>query len=345
MLSGGGALVDSLSRFHCLNADAVLIYVIGMLRLLFLVVVAATCGRAADERHKVVWQTVRHEGLVATYLRPKGDRVIPPVLVVGGSEGGLKSAESLAYRFAERGYASLAVAYFGAAGLPKALANIPLEYFDGAVGWLRRQPLIDGSNLAIAGYSRGGELALLLASRNPVFNRVIAFVPSHVVWGPVGPFNDRSISAWTGEGHPLPYVTHVREPDYSAKPYRGTPDFVAALRQRALVDAAAIPVERIQGAVLLLSGEDDQIWPSTLMSKLAIKRLANASHPFRYEHISFRGAGHLIGPGSDPGLMEAKHPTGMIIAFGGSKEANRAAQKQAWSKVMEFLAADIRPAK
>lgn len=293
----------------------------------------------------MIWQTVRHEGLVATYLRPKGDRVIPAVLVVGGSEGGLKSAESLAYRFAERGYASLAVAYFGAEGLPQSLVNIPLEYFDRAVEWLGRQPLVDSANLAIVGSSRGGELALLVASRNPAINRVIAFVPSHVVWGPVGPFKDPSISAWTVGGKPLPYVTHVREPNYAAKPYRGTPDFLADLQQTSLVEAAAIPVEKIQGAVLLLSGEDDQIWPSTQMSQLAIQRLTRASHPFRYEHISFPGAGHLIAPGSDPSLTEAKHPTGVIIAFGGSKAANRAAQEQGWSKVVAFLAADIRAAK
>lgn len=301
-----------------------------------------TCYGAAEELHKVVWQRVRDDGLVATYLRPKGDRVLPIVLVVGGSDGGLKPAESLAYRFAERGYASLAVAYFGEESLPKALANIPLEYFDRAVAWVQRQPLIDRGNLAVAGVSRGGELALLLGSHNPAFNRVIAIVPSHVVWGPVGRYKDATVSAWTRDGRPLPFVTHVREPDYSAKPYRGTPDFTADLRQTEMVERASIPVERIRGAVLLLSGEDDQVWPSTLMSRLAIERLAAANHPYRFEHVSFPGAGHLIGPGSDPAVVEARHPTGVVLAFGGSKSANRAAQERAWAKMLEFLKTDIR---
>lgn len=312
------------------------------IRSVILLALATGCG-AAEELHKVVWQSVRDDGLVATYLRPKGEGILPAVMVVGGSEGGIKSAESMAYRFAERGYASLAVAYFGVEPLPKALANVPLEYFDRALGWLQRQPRIDPANLAVAGTSRGGELALLIAAHNPALNRVIAIAPSHVVWGPVGPFKDPKISAWTRDGHPLPFVAHVREPDYSAKPYRGTPDFLADLQQTALAEAAAIPVEKIRGAVLLLSGEDDQIWPSTLMSRLAMKRLAAANHPYRFEHVSFPGAGHLIGPGSDPSLTEGRHPTGVVIAFGGSKTANRAAQLEGWAKAMEFLKADIRP--
>lgn len=303
----------------------------------------ATTGMVAEELSKVIWQRVRDDGLVATYLRPKGDRVLPAVMVLGGSEGGIKSTESLAYRFAERGYASLAVAYFGMESLPPALANIPLEYFDRAAAWLQRQPLVDARNLSVIGASRGGELALLLASHNSRFVRVIAVVPSHVVWGPVGPFKNSTVSAWTSGGRPLPFVTHAREPDYSVKPYRGTPDFLADLRQASVVEAAAIPVEKIRGEVLFLSGDDDQVWPSALMSQLAVKRLAEANHPYRFEHVSFPGAGHLILPGSDPGQIEAQHPTGVVIAFGGTKAANQAAQRESWAKILEFLNADPPP--
>lgn len=304
----------------------------------------AVVVRADEPTYKVVWTPVREGGLVATYLRAKGEAVLPAIIVVGGSEGGLRGAESLAYRFAERGWGALAVAYFGKDNLPPQLANIPLEYFDPAVNWLKRQPLLRSDELALVGTSRGGELALLLAAHNPAFTRVIAIVPSHVVWGPVGAFSDKSISAWTLGGNPLPYVPHVREPDYSAKPYCGTPDFIADLRQTTLAETAAIPVEKIQGAILLLSGADDQVWPSVLMSRLAMKRLTAAKHPYRFEHVSFPDAGHLITPGSDPGLIEAKHPTGIVMAFGGNKRANRAAQEQGWTKIMEFLRADIHPA-
>lgn len=289
----------------------------------------------ARDIHKVVWQSVREDRVVANYLRPKGDAVRPAIIVLGGSQGGFP--DQLAYKFAERGWATLSVAYFGAKGLPPALANIPVESLDGAVSWLQRQPRIDMSELAIVGVSRGSEFALFFASQRAVIKRVVAYVPSHVVWGPVGAFEDKSISAWTLAGQPLPYVPHAREPDYSAKPYRGTPDFLHDLRQTAAAQTAAIPVEKISGPILLLSGEDDQLWPSTFMARQIVKRLAAARFPFRYEHVSFPNAGHLITPDSNPSLLEAKHPTGVAIAFGGTKHGNREAQKKAWAKVMEFL--------
>jgi dienelactone hydrolase len=288
---------------------------------------------------KVTWEQVRADGLVATYLRPKGDIMRPALIILGGSEGG--KPESLAYKFAERGWAPLAVAYFGVNGLPDNLANIPIEYGSKAVAWLGKQPLTDVSGLGVVGISRGTELALLLATHNPAIKRVVAYSPSHVVWGPVGASHDPLVSAWTLGGRPWPHVPPVRPPDYSAQPYYGTPDFLADLHQTALVEAAAIPVEKIHGAVLLLSGEDDQIWPATLMARLLVKRLEAAHHPYRFRHVSFPGAGHLLTPNADPGLVEGRHPTGVQIAFGGSKRANREAQEKAWHEVMEFLQSDI----
>lgn len=291
----------------------------------------------AEELQKVVWQKVRNDGLVATLLQPKGSAQCPAIIVVGGSEGGVQSAESLAYRFAERGWAALAVAYFGTEGLPDTLANIPLEYFDRAATWLMKQPRVNSGGLALIGVSRGAELALLFAAHNPAISRVVAYCPSHVVWGPVGNISDTSVSAWTCGDAPLPYLPHARQPDYSAKPYCGTPDFVFDLRQTEAAKAAAIPVEKIQGRILLLSGDDDQVWPSRLMSRLIVRRLQAAHFPHSFEHISFPGAGHLISPGSDPGLIEATHPSGVVMAFGGTKSANREAQDKAWAKVVEFL--------
>jgi hypothetical protein len=49
------------------------------------------------------------------------------VILLGGSDGGVM--EGSAAVLASRGYAALALAYFGAPPLPPELIEVPLEYF------------------------------------------------------------------------------------------------------------------------------------------------------------------------------------------------------------------------
>jgi dienelactone hydrolase len=264
-------------------------------------------------------------------------------MVVGGSDGGIRGAEWLAFQFAERGFATLAVAYFGMEGLPEKLADIPLEYFDRAISWLGRQSLVETGGIALLGVSRGAELVLLVAAHNPAVDRVVAYAPSHVVWGPVSLEEAPTVSSWTRDGRSLAFVPSAGKPDLSISPYRATPGFLAALQQTDFIEAASIPVERIRGAVLLLSGEDDQLWPSTFMANAIVTRLQKHQHRYVFEHHSFPNAGHAIGPGFDPAVTEFKHPSGILLALGGTPEANREAQDQALKRVLAFLREDHGP--
>jgi dienelactone hydrolase len=291
---------------------------------------------------KVVRTSVRQDGLVATLLQGSGDRSRLGLIVVGGSEGGIRGAEWFAWHFAKEGWAALALAYFGHEGLPETLADIPLEYFDRAVAWLSAQPLIESRGISIVGTSRGAEIALLVAAYNPLVNRVICYAPTHVVWGPVALNADALVSSWTRMDRRLAFMPSDSGAEPPKSPYRGTPNFLLSLQRPEAVKAAAIPVERIQGAVLLLSGEDDQLWPSTLMADAIVSRLRAYNHPYRFEHVSFPGAGHAFVPGIDAGLTEIKHPLGITLVLGGSREANSEAQKKAWTKVLAFLRSDIR---
>ena len=77
-----------------------------------------------------------------------------PVLLIGGSEGGLSMTGEAAL-LASHGYPALDVAYFGAYGLPRSLERIPLEYFVRVARWLDRRPGVDGHRLVVYGVSRG----------------------------------------------------------------------------------------------------------------------------------------------------------------------------------------------
>ena len=65
---------------------------------------------------------------------------------------------------------------------------------------------------------------------------------------------------------------------------RGTPAFLRALADLPATARAAIPVGNIKGPILLVSGADDQMWPSAAMGEAVRSRLGAANHPFEARH-------------------------------------------------------------
>ena len=74
----------------------------------------------------VTSRTVEADGLVGTLFTPASPGPHPAVIVLSGEGGGVWL--SLAALLASRGYAALALGYFGMPGLPRNLVNIPLEW-------------------------------------------------------------------------------------------------------------------------------------------------------------------------------------------------------------------------
>src|SRR5262245_24865921 len=135
------------------------------------------------ERHlvasNVIKTTVSEDGLLGVLYRPVGEGPYPSVVLLGGSGG--NTPESVAALLASHGYAALALVYFGQGDLPKHLTSIPLEYFQRALRWLRSQEGIRNQGLAVMGWSRGGELALLLGATFPEVTAVVSYVGSGVI--------------------------------------------------------------------------------------------------------------------------------------------------------------------
>jgi dienelactone hydrolase len=117
--------------------------------------------------------------------------------------------------------------------------------------------------------------------------------------------------------------------------------FLRGLKDRAAVEAAAIAVEKIRGPVLLLSGEDDGLWPSPVLAELAVARLA--AHGRRATHRCYPGAGHMFGPVGLPATVNTVvHPLrGRPLALGGTPAGNAAAAADSWPRVVQFLRAAL----
>jgi dienelactone hydrolase len=285
-------------------------------------------------------ETVHDDGLVGRFFRPAGTGPFPAVLTLGGSGGGLGGAWQQAALLATRGYAALALAYFNYEHLPPYLHAIPLEYFATALHWLQRRPEVRADRLAVRGYSRGGELALLLGATFPALTAVVGYVPSGVVHGSIGVVGEPS---WTFQGEPVPYLF---PPDAAARheqvtaqePVALTPWYLGNLEHREAVAQAAIPVERINGPVLLLSGEDDQMWPSPVLAGIAAERLAQHGHPYPVRHCRYAGAGHAIILPNLTMPTGGQHPVrGVRVTFGGTAAANARAATEAWGETLQCL--------
>lgn len=243
----------------------------------------------------------------------------PGVLVVGGSEGGVPRQK--AAWLASHGYAALALAYFHYENLPANLEAIPLEYFGSALAWMMKQPEIAADQIAVMGTSRGGELALQLASLYAPVKAVVAYVPANVRYAACCGNNTRPY-AWTLQGQPLAYVA-----------FRTRSNPQAAM-------TAAIAIEHTQGAVLLISGEDDGIWSSSEMTKTIVDRLKSSHFAHPVEHLNYPHAGHRVGrPEIVPAWHTAtKHPiSGSEENLGGSAKGDALSSLDAISKVLEFL--------
>jgi dienelactone hydrolase len=239
---------------------------------------------------------------------------------------------------ASHGYVVLALAYFNAEGLPPLLQNIPLEYFETAVEWLKSQPYADPTRIGVLGTSRGGELALLLGATFPsAFRVVVANVPSNVVWP--GLSSDEEVPSWTLKGQALFAVPGKFGPADLALSSRDR--FLKRMTDADALERAAIPVERIGGPILLLSGKDDQLWPSDIFASRVVDRL-NArgfSHPI--EHYSYEDAGHGI---TRPYVVTSDvrqtriHPISKRpITPGGTPEGQARANVDSWEKLLAFL--------
>lgn len=226
-------------------------------------------ARAAQQPCLVTRVPILERGMVGTLFLPNHPTDRPAVVCLTGAMGGL--AEAPAQALAADGFPALALATHGVAGRPERLRLLPLDYVEDAVEWVRARS--GNGRVALRGWSRGGELALLLASLTPSVGAVLAYAPRCYVGlehGKPNNFTDpTAAAAWTWRGQPV--VVASLPPTMWADPTRWS-----------FEETRGIPVENIRGPIMLVSGDADTGLAGTtarfgcesVMRRLALHRFA-----------------------------------------------------------------------
>lgn len=234
----------------------------------------------------------RHGGLDVQLYAPDG--APRPLLVgLGGSEGGNAWTRGMwkaqRGRFLDQGYAMLAVGYFGTPNSPEQLDRISLNAIHDAILEAAKDPRVDGRCIALIGGSRGGELALLLASEYRDINAVVAIVPGSAVFPALNLAMTTPGFSLHDKSLPFVPVPWSATPNLLVQDLRGAFDKMVA--NTAAMDAAAIPVERINGPIYFVSASQDEFWPSREMSDAMMERLKQHGFQHPAEHLVVEG-GH-----------------------------------------------------
>jgi len=323
-----------------------------------------TAAPATEQRHRVTatqWllaedsqrTEVHGRGLVGTLFRPVGDGPFPTVIVLNGSGGGLN--ETRAAQYASRGLQALALGYFRAPGLPDFISRTPLEYFERALDYVAAELDPRSGKPVVSGQSRGGELALLLATRFPErIAAAAAFVPGAFVFGAQGaadPAEGWNGPTWTWRGDPLPHFwdnnAGVTWQPWSTgvAPSRHADVYIDGLHDRGLAAQSRIPIERFRGPVACFSGMDDRAWPSSLASRMVMDTLERHQHVAQRLHIDYEHAGHGIGMPFLPSTnIQVLHPvSGVAYSNGGTPVGNARASEHSFEAVCAFIERSTAP--
>lgn len=284
---------------------------------------------------------VSNNGFKAAFFANKNAQNRPTIILIGGGQWG----DYWGQEFAKSNYAGLSLPYYREEGLPQLMEEIPLEYFEKAILWLKEQPEVNPNKIIVMGASRNAELALLIASYFPMhIHGVIAYSPSSVSWSnTVLPFNSDSVKpSWTFENQPVPYIAMDKITGTPTSTIETLTYWKNGLLDSVAVSNASIKVENIKGPILLFSGVEDEVWPSAMMSDMIENRIKMNNFHFDFENIKYENAGHLISsnPNNPSSMRQGKmeiNGKSYDFNFGGTESGDMEAQKDAAKRVFKFL--------
>jgi esterase/lipase len=270
------------------------------------------------------------------------------VLMLGGSSGDVKALALLAAPLASIGLNVLTVPFFDSEGLPEKLEKVPLEYFEKIFKWIENNEITSSKDIFLHGTSKGGELALLLASRYKQIKKVVAVEPhAYCFQGLNGVMSGNDVSSWSYRGESIPYIkvdNNIFFEDQKKSVEDGIPFGFASTYRKSIEKAlnkeeARIKVENSEADILMISGKEDNIWNSYDGCLEILDNLNRNNYKYNVELLICDKMGH---PMPVPYVIPISETLSMnmmggIFSSGGTVEGNAEGQFKSWKKTIEFL--------
>ena len=218
------------------------------------------------------------------------------VITFSGSDGGSSASDTMAWYYKEHGISALGVTLFAGKDTGKYLDEVPLEYVEKAIEWLHSQGY---EKIAVDGVSKGSEYALLAASQFDDITCVVARAPSYFISeGMIGKKAPSGTSCWSYQGEGFAYTPYkVREFDV-VKQFSTHHEFniLEYNSGKEVLEESVIPMEKINGPILLLSTESDTVWPSAEQADYIENYLEEKGFPHEVVNAKYKYISHFIIP-------------------------------------------------
>ncbi|WP_072805587.1 alpha/beta hydrolase [Rhodococcoides yunnanense] len=285
------------------------------------------------------------------FVPDTGESLLPGVLLMPGTTGAQPAVPTAAL-LASHGYVTAVLAYMDEPGLPDSFDKIPVEAIAAGMASFAAHERVDADRIVLYAASVGVSVALTTLVHTPEFSvrGVITVAPTHVVLQALsdgGP--PPKTSSLTVGGEPLPYMPIRAErligqmifgavgrmfsttPRSRALSLR--PAYAAGLRDTDAVEAATIPVEKIDAPLLAIAGVADASYPADRMARALIARRRRDTDRL----LVLPNAGHFLRPPATPTTVDRNDS----IVSGGTPAGTAKGQRRAWTEILDFLAVTL----
>uniref|UniRef100_A0A8D1YUJ5 Acyl-coenzyme A thioesterase 4 n=2 Tax=Sus scrofa TaxID=9823 RepID=A0A8D1YUJ5_PIG len=270
-------------------------------------------------------EPVRAGRVRATLFLPPGLGPFPGIIDIFGMGGGL--LEYRASLLAGHGFATLALAYCDFEDLPKKFDTIHLDYFEEALCYMLQHTQVKGPGIGLLGISLGADICLSMASFLKNISATVSINGSGFNGNKPIYYKETSIPPL---GHDLRRMKVA---------FSGLLDIVDIRNDivGGYENPCMIPIEKAQGPILFIVGQDDHNWRSELYAQIASERL-QAHGKGKAQIISYPGTGHYIEPPYFPMCPASLHRLlDKPVIWGGEPRAHSKAQIDAWKQILTFF--------